>query len=487
MLTKLLFQTLFGFKPKRRLSASKTGKKVAKKSASKAGKKVVKKSNKVGTRMIKGVKRTVYKGKNGGKFYKKADGRKVYFGPAMALAVQVMSAKAIEGAGYTVGYKAANVGVSMLKKAIKKNKKTVAMGRKKIVAGKKRTVYKTATGSKYYKSTKGNKVYFGRRSCDAKCQMDRAMKKQQKEAEKKKQKEADAYKKKQEEAEAYKKKATKNILKIADAAVAEADAAGNGVDIKAAEKVAEAAKVAVVNANNEAELANKLLADANKKMIADANKKMLADAKNKILTDKGATDIKKVIEKSVKSTGVAINAIKAANKVTPHTHKFNDLINQIIKTGASSKSLPRLVKHLGSSPEAETVAMLQDTSNEIMSNGQKILNNLKTDVSTDVITSFKNKPKMTNRRNFKNKPKMTNRRNFKNKPKMTNRRNFKNKPKMTNRRNFKNKPKMTNRRNFKNKPKMTRNTRFGNHGYSNLNSMMGPTRVMFASSIPGGL
>jgi hypothetical protein len=447
MLTKLQFQTLFGFKPKRRLSTSKTGKKVAKK------------SNKVGTRMIKGVKRTVYKGKNGGKFYKKSNGRKVYFGPAMALAkslgvksaLQVMSAKAIEGAGYTVGYKAANVGVSMLKKAIKKNKKTVAMGRKKIVAGKKRTVYKTATGSKYYKSTKGNKVYFGRRSCDAKCQMDRAMKKQQKEAEKKKQKEADAYKKKQEEAEAYKKKATKNILKIADAAVAEADAAGNGVDIKAAEKVAEAAKVAVVNANNEAELANKLLADANKKMIADANKKMLADAKNKILTDKGATDIKKVIEKSVKSTGVAINAIKAANKVTPHTHKFNDLINQIIKTGASSKSLPRLVKHLGSSPEAETVAMLQDTSNEIMSNGQKILNNLKTDVSTDVITSFKNKPKMTNRRNFKNKPKMTN------------------------------------RRNFKNKPKMTRNTRFGNHGYSNLNSMMGPTRVMFASSIPGGL
>ena len=161
MLTKLLFQTLFGFKPKRRLSASKTGKKVAKKSASKAGKKVVKKSNKVGTRMIKGVKRTVYKGKNGGKFYKKADGRKVYFGPAMALAVQVMSAKVIEGAGYTVGYKAANVGVSMLKKAIKKNKKTVAMGRKKIVAGKKRTVYKTATGAKYYKSAKGNKVYFG--------------------------------------------------------------------------------------------------------------------------------------------------------------------------------------------------------------------------------------------------------------------------------------------------------------------------------------
>jgi len=157
MLTKLQFQTLFGFKPKRRLSTSKTGKKVAKK------------SNKVGTRMIKGVKRTVYKGKNGGKFYKKSNGRKVYFGPAMALAkslgvksaLQVMSAKAIEGAGYTVGYKAANVGVSMLKKAIKKNKKTVAMGRKKIVAGKKRTVYKTATGAKYYKSAKGNKVYFG--------------------------------------------------------------------------------------------------------------------------------------------------------------------------------------------------------------------------------------------------------------------------------------------------------------------------------------
>ena len=173
MLTKLQFQTLFGFKPKRRKStkksASKSGKKVVKKSASKSGKKVVKKSNKVGTRMIKGVKRTVYKGKNGGKFYKKSNGRKVYFGPAMALAktlgvkgaVKVMSAKAIEGAGYTLGYQAANVGVSMLKKAIKKKKKSVAMGRKKMVAGKKRTVYKTATGAKYYKSAKGNKVYFG--------------------------------------------------------------------------------------------------------------------------------------------------------------------------------------------------------------------------------------------------------------------------------------------------------------------------------------
>jgi hypothetical protein len=161
MLTKLQFQTLFGFKPKRRKST--------KKSASKSGKKVVKKSNKVGTRMIKGVKRTVYKGKNGGKFYKKSNGRKVYFGPAMALAktlgvkgaVKVMSAKAIQGAGYTLGYQAANVGVSMLKKAIKKKKKSVAMGRKKMVAGKKRTVYKTATGAKYYKSAKGNKVYFG--------------------------------------------------------------------------------------------------------------------------------------------------------------------------------------------------------------------------------------------------------------------------------------------------------------------------------------
>ena len=163
MLTKLQFQTLFGFKPKRRKST--------KKSASKSGKKVVKKSNKVGTRMIKGVKRTVYKGKNGGKFYKKSNGRKVYFGPAMALAktlgvkgaVKVMSAKAIEGAGYTLGYQAANVGVSMLKKAIKKKKKSVAMGRKKMVAGKKRTVYKTATGAKYYKSAKGNKVYFGQK------------------------------------------------------------------------------------------------------------------------------------------------------------------------------------------------------------------------------------------------------------------------------------------------------------------------------------
>jgi hypothetical protein len=53
-------RAMFGFKPKRRSS--------------------IKKSNKVGTRMIKGVKRTVYKGKKGGKFYKKADGRKVYFG-----------------------------------------------------------------------------------------------------------------------------------------------------------------------------------------------------------------------------------------------------------------------------------------------------------------------------------------------------------------------------------------------------------------------
>ena len=170
MLTKLQFQTLFGFKPKRR-PGSKAGKKVAKKSASKAGKKVVKKSNKVGTRMVKGVKRTVYKGKNGGKFYKKSNGRKVYFGPAVALAKtigvmgpsKIMYAKAIEGAGYTLGYKVANAGVSMLKKSLKKKKKSVAMGRKKIVAGKKRTVYKAASGAKYYKSAKGNKVYFGRR------------------------------------------------------------------------------------------------------------------------------------------------------------------------------------------------------------------------------------------------------------------------------------------------------------------------------------
>ena len=149
MLTKLQFQTLFGFKPKRR------------KATSKAGKKVVKKSNKIGTRMVKGVKRTVYKGKNGGKFYKKADGRKVYFGPAVMGPSKIMYAKAIEGAGYTLGYKAANAGVSMLKKIIKKKKKTVAMGAKKLVAGKKRTVYKTPTGAKYYKSAKGNKVYFG--------------------------------------------------------------------------------------------------------------------------------------------------------------------------------------------------------------------------------------------------------------------------------------------------------------------------------------
>ena len=172
MLTKLQFQTLFGFKPKRRKSASKSGKKVVKKSASKSGKKVVKKSkksNKVGTRMIKGVKRTIYKGKNGGKFYKKSNGRKVYFGPALALAksigvnstAKVIGSKAIEGVGYTLGFKAANIGASMLKKTIKKNKKAYAMGRKKMVAGKKRTVYKSASGAKYYKSAKGNKVYFG--------------------------------------------------------------------------------------------------------------------------------------------------------------------------------------------------------------------------------------------------------------------------------------------------------------------------------------
>ena len=172
MLTKLQFQTLFGFKPTRR-AASKAGKKVvrksAKKSAIKSASKAGKKSNKVGTRVIKGVKRTVYEGRNGGKYYKKSDGRKVYFGPAMALAkslgvksaVKVIGAKALEGAGYTLGYTAANIGSAMLKKSIKKNKKETAMGRKKIVAGKKRTVYKSATGAKYYKSAKGNKVYFG--------------------------------------------------------------------------------------------------------------------------------------------------------------------------------------------------------------------------------------------------------------------------------------------------------------------------------------
>ena len=175
MLTKSQFQTLFGFKPKRRSSASKSGKKVVKKSASKSGKKVVKKSasksgkkvvkksNKVGTRMIKGVKRTVYKGKKGGKFYKKADGRKVYFGPnvvMMKAAGNVIASKALEGVGYTLGFRAANTGLKMFKKSMK-NKKPSAMGRKKMVAGKKRTVYKSATGAKYYKSAKGNKVYFG--------------------------------------------------------------------------------------------------------------------------------------------------------------------------------------------------------------------------------------------------------------------------------------------------------------------------------------
>ena len=175
MLTKSQFQTLFGFKPKRRSSASKSGKKVVKKSASKSGKKVVKKSasksgkkvvkksNKVGTRMIKGVKRTVYKGKKGGKFYKKADGRKVYFGPnvvMMKAAGKVIASKALEGVGYTLGFRAANTGLKMFKKSMK-NKKPSAMGRKKMVAGKKRTVYKSATGAKYYKSAKGNKVYFG--------------------------------------------------------------------------------------------------------------------------------------------------------------------------------------------------------------------------------------------------------------------------------------------------------------------------------------
>ena len=183
MLTKLQFQTLFGFNPIRR-SASKTAKKTAKKaasndnnkSASNDNNKVANKvannvANKVGTRVIKGVKRTVYKGKNGGKFYKKSNGRKVYFGPAMAVAeslgvakpVAIIGAKAIEGAGYTLGYKAANIGSSMLKKAYRKNKKDSAMGRKKIVAGKKHTVYKSATGAKYYKSAKGNKVYFGKK------------------------------------------------------------------------------------------------------------------------------------------------------------------------------------------------------------------------------------------------------------------------------------------------------------------------------------
>ena len=187
MLTKSQFQTLFGFKPKRRISTksskskkpkksvskagkkvvkksvSKAGKKVVKKSVSKAGKKVAKKSNKVGTRIIKGVKRTVYKGKKGGKFYKKADGRKVYFGPSTVMikaAGQVVASKALEGIGYTLGFRAANTGLKIVNKSLKK-KKPSAMGRKKMVAGKKRTVYKSAGGSKYYKSAKGNKVYFG--------------------------------------------------------------------------------------------------------------------------------------------------------------------------------------------------------------------------------------------------------------------------------------------------------------------------------------
>ena len=178
MLTKIQFQTLFGFKPKRR-SASKAGKKVVRKTAkkstrktaSKAGKrvvkksnkKIVKKSNKIGTRIIKGVKRTVYKGKNGGKFYRKANGRKVYFGlstSAVANTVSVIGAKAAEGAGYTLGYTAANIGTSMLKKVTKKKKSK--MGKKKSInkSGKK-VVRKTAKKSKRKTQRKSRVNRFG--------------------------------------------------------------------------------------------------------------------------------------------------------------------------------------------------------------------------------------------------------------------------------------------------------------------------------------
>ena len=87
MLTRSEFRQLFGLPKKRRTlikkSSSKvhkkTSRKTAPKTASKVGKRVVRKtSTKLGKKVVAGKLRTIYKSKNGSKYYKKVSNGKVY-------------------------------------------------------------------------------------------------------------------------------------------------------------------------------------------------------------------------------------------------------------------------------------------------------------------------------------------------------------------------------------------------------------------------
>ena len=169
MLTKSQFKTLFGFAPKRKSKTLKAKK--AKKNVKKTIKS--KKSSKIGTRVIKGVKRTVYKGKNGGKYYKKANGSKVYFGPVNNMLKFVQpSLKAAAsnipiGAGLGLGagatWGAGQAIAKMAKKTVKRASKSAGLTKmgKRNIGGKSRVIYKSKSGAKFYKKANGTKVYFG--------------------------------------------------------------------------------------------------------------------------------------------------------------------------------------------------------------------------------------------------------------------------------------------------------------------------------------
>lgn len=152
-LTKTQFKTLFGFTPK--------SKKATKASSCSA---VTKKaSTKMGTRTIKGVKRVVYKGAKGGKYYV-SKGSKVYFGPAVAKAAAYTALRAVpKGIGMAAG---AALGWPLGKAVLGRTKSVASaagvtkMGTRKF-AGVTRTVYKSKSGAKFYKKAGGKKVYFG--------------------------------------------------------------------------------------------------------------------------------------------------------------------------------------------------------------------------------------------------------------------------------------------------------------------------------------
>ena len=153
MLNKSQFKTLFGFTPK----SNKTTKASSCSGVTKKG------STKMGARTIKGVKRVVYKGAKGGKYYI-SKGSKVYFGPAVAKAAAYTALRAVpKGIGMAAG---AALGWPLGKAVLGRTKSLASaagvtkMGTRKF-AGVSRTVYKSKSGAKFYKKAGGKKVYFG--------------------------------------------------------------------------------------------------------------------------------------------------------------------------------------------------------------------------------------------------------------------------------------------------------------------------------------